>query len=259
MAMRILEPTTPGGGRAKPYLDSHSSGIGRDLTNRPLFAGVVISALFYLAGCSSTAQKSEREFAALTADKPAMIYVADFELAVQSIKHEEGVVTSRPGLVGRVGTRLAGVSTDPATRARELVDLMATSLVRDLKQAGFAAGRLTPGVPMSTQGWLLRGVFTEVQEGNRVRRAVIGFGKGQTDIQVVAAIHDLSQGPPKPLYELETESASGNKPGAAPMMVLSPYGAAARFVLAGGDLENNVRQTASDITAQISRRFQKTK
>jgi len=85
---------------------------------------------------------------------------------------------------------------------------------------------------------------------------MIGFGEGQTDVQVVAVVHDLSQGLPKPLYELATDASSGSKPGAAPTLVLGPYGAAARFVMAGHDLEKNVKQTAAEIAGRLARHIQ---
>jgi len=115
---------------------------------------------------------------------------------------------------------------------------------------------LGPGMPLPSQGWLVRGVFTEVAEGNRLRRAMIGFGQGQTDIQLIARIDDLSQGAPKPLYEVATDATSGSSPGAAPTLVTGPYGAAARFVMAGSDLEKNVKQTAAKITEEISKHVQ---
>jgi len=133
---------------------------------------------------------------------------------------------------------------------------MSTSLVKDLSKAGFNAVRLPVDARMPTEGWLLRGVFTGVQEGNRLRRAMIGFGEGQTDIQVVANIQDLSKGPPKPLYEIATDAASGDKPGAAPTLVLGPYGAAVRFVMAGKDLDKNVKQTAAQIAERMASRVQ---
>jgi hypothetical protein len=136
------------------------------------------------------------------------------------------------------------------------VDLMSNSLIKDLTKEGFNAIRLRSGVPYPAQGWLLRGIFTEVQEGNRLRRAMIGLGEGQTDIQVVANVQDLSLGAPKPLYEIATDAASGDKPGAAPTLVLGPYGAAARFVMAGKDLDKNVKQTAAQIALRMAKRVQ---
>jgi hypothetical protein len=91
---------------------------------------------------------------------------------------------------------------------------------------------------------------------NRLRRALIGFGAGQTDLQVVTGIDNLSQGSPKPIYAIDTHADSGKTPGAAPTIVLGPYGAAARFVMAGKDPDKNVKQTASKITAGIARRVQ---
>ncbi len=116
-----------------------------------------------------------------------------------------------------------------------------------------------PDTNYGKQHSVLRSVFTDVHEGNRLRRALIGFGSGQTDLQVVTGIDDLSQGPPKPLYEIDTHADSGKTLGAAPTIVLGPYGAAARYVLAGKDLDNNVKQTALKITAEIARRVQEAK
>jgi hypothetical protein len=100
----------------------------------------------------------------------------------------------------------------------------------------------------------VRGVFTEVNQGNQLNRAIIGFGMGKTDLQVLADINDLSQGAPKPFYELNTTADSGKAPGAGPTIVLGPAGAAARFVMAGQDLDRNVKQTASKIAEDIIER-----
>lgn len=205
-------------------------------------------------GCKSAHVTAERELAPAPAAKPVVVYVADFEIGV--VKHEDGILSGRPGPVGRIGQRLYGTSSDSAARAQQIVDLMANSLVKDLAKSGFNALRLPPGQSVPAAGWLVRGLFTEVEEGNRLRRAMIGFGEGQTDIQVVTTIADLSQGPPKPLYEIATDAASGNKPGAAPTLVLGPYGAAARFVMAGQDLDKNVRQTAAEIARQMTKHIQ---
>ncbi len=211
-----------------------------------------------LIGCKSPNVPPEPQTGLPVLPKPHMVYVADFELWAQNIKSEEGILSNRAGPVGRLGARLYGTS-DPATRAREIVNLMANSLVKELSKSGLNATRLQPGAPTPTDGWLLRGVFTEVQEGNRLRRAMIGFGEGQTDIQVVANVQNLSEGPPKPLYEMATEAESGSMPGAAPTLVLGPYGAAARFVMAGGDLDKNVKKTAAQIAARMAKRVEPTK
>lgn len=222
----------------------------------PTLAGL---SLCLLAGCQthkSATVTGEHQFAAASGSKPAVIYVADFELPPDLIEHQDNMLSGRPGPVGRVGDRLAGTSTDRAARARELVELMSSSLLKDLAKAGFTAARLDPGAPVPAQGWLVRGSFTAVDEGNRLRRSMIGMGQGQTDIKVLSCVDDLSQGPPRPLYQIATDANSGSTVGAAPTMALSPYGAAVHFIRAGTDIEKNVKATASQIAAQVAQRVQ---
>ncbi len=218
--------------------------------------GFLVLAGCLLAGCNTAKVTSERNLAPAPTAKPEVIYVTDFDLGAQNIQHQDGLLSGRPGPVGRVGDRLSGATSDPAARARQLVDLMANSLVKDLSDAGFIARRLPRGAALPREGWLLEGAFTEVQEGNRLRRAMIGLGEGQTDLQVVVGMQALGSGPPKPLFEISTDAASGKKPGAAPLVALNPYAAAVRFVMSGQDLNKNVRKTASQIAAEVSRRAQ---
>ncbi len=218
-----------------------------------LFAALVLAFLCGL-GCKSAKVVAEQDYAPAVVAKPAMVYVADFELGAQTIKPEEGPLTG--SRIRGITDNLRGKPGDPAARARQIVNLMADSLVNQLTKAGFKACRVQGSMPVSTQGWLVRGLFTEVDEGNRVRRAMIGFGEGQTDIQVITVVDDLSQGTPKPLYQVATDATSGSTPGAAPTLVLGPYGAAARFVMAGKDLEKNVKQTAAQIAQRMAKRVQ---
>jgi hypothetical protein len=220
---------------------------------------IVFLATVLLLGCKSAKVTGEREYAPVTANKPAMVYVEDFDLDAGNIQQSGGVLSNRPGPLGRLGNRLYGTSDDPQAEAGKLVKLMSDSIVKDLNKAGFNTVRLAPGVPPPSDGWLVRGVFVTVQEGNRLRRAVIGFGSGATDLQVVTFVDDLSQGPPKPLYEMDTDAASGKSPGAAPFIKLSPYGIPVRFVMAKNDLDKNVKQTATQIANNVSQRVKQKK
>ena len=184
--------------------------------------------------------------------------MADFELPAWAIQSQDGVLSERRGRVGHVADRLYGKSSDPAERARQLVALMSKSLLKDLSKAGFQAVRQPPGAPLPAQGWLLRGSFSLVQEGNRLQRSILGLGVGQTDIKVLTCVNDLSQGPPKPLWEIATDANSGNKVGGGATLAFGPYGAAVAFVRAGQDVEKNVKQTASEIATQVAQHIQKT-
>ena len=223
---------------------------------RPLFAGaLLLSLMATAAGCGSAKVAGERQIGAPTS-APAVVYVADFELDPGNVRAERGILPPPlpppPGL-GNVLPRLPGTPREPADRARQLVELMSSSLLKELRDKGVSARRLEKGEAPPVDGWLVRGVFTSVQEGNQLRRAVVGFGAGTTDLQAVVSIDDLTAGAPKPLYEVDTSADSGRLPGA--VITLNPYVAAARFVLSDGDLDRNVKQTAARVAEQMARRL----
>ena len=97
-----------------------------------------------------------------------------------------------------------------------------------------------------------------MNQGNQLTRAVIGFDMGKTDLQVVVDVNDLTQGLPRRFYELNTTADSGKAPGAGPTIVLGPAGVATRFVIAGKDVNRNVKQTASTIAAEVVQRTKRT-
>jgi hypothetical protein len=136
---------------------------------------------------------------------------------------------------------------------------MADSIVRDLNAAALPAERLRPGSPLPTRGWLIRGIFTNVNEGKQVLRAVVGLGKGKTEVQVTTAVDNLSEGPPQPFYQVVTDAKSGNAPGAGPAIVTFPLLAAGQYVLSGRDLVKNTKQTASAIATELEMRVRAAK
>lgn len=198
-----------------------------------------ISALaLSLAACSTAAVTSDVALAPNLRSRPAMIYVAQFDLPDSAIQ-SESPMARRPLHAWR-----------EQSQAHALVADMEQDVVTDLVKKGLSAQRLAPGGPLPRSGWIVQGTILRIDEGDRVRRAVVGFGKGQTDLQVEVAIDDLSTTEqPAPLYRMQTGAQSGKSPGA--VVTLNPYVAAAKFVLAGHDLGHNVQATASQIADRI--------
>ncbi|OPX96274.1 MAG: hypothetical protein A4E58_01791 [Syntrophorhabdus sp. PtaB.Bin006] len=219
---------------------------------------VIVCLCLLLSGFGGAKISGTRDVGTAPTYAPQMIYVTDFDLEVQDIQSDPGLVQSlRQGRGPRADIlpRPRSAHKDPAVQARELVDLMSTSLVKEFGKLGFKAQRVNPGMGQPTNGLLVRGVFTQVGEGNHLRRAVIGFGAGETELQVMVAVDDLSQGAPKSFYELSTSAESRKLPGAA--ITMNPYVGAAKFVLSSRDLDKNVTQTASKIAADIDGRIRK--
>jgi len=212
------------------------------------FVGAILALLAACGGAKVTGTSA----VAAPASAPTIVYVVDFELDASAVQQSgPGSVINRvrPGIIG---SGPLGIARTPQQQARDLVDLMANSIVEDLHKDGIAAERLAPGMPLPATGWLVRGVFLEVDAGNRLRRAALGFGAGATNLQVASSIDQLSASAPQPLYTVDTSAESGKLPGAA--VTLNPYVAAARFVMAGTDLDRNAKDTAGKIAAQVKAR-----
>ena len=186
------------------------------------------------------------------------IYVADFALDAENYVSDKGV---RGALPGSLGKRLPPVlgKDNPATRARQIVETMAESLVQRLGSKGLHAERLrkTEG-NLPHEGWLVQGIFTELDEGNRIKRAGIGFAKGATSMDVQVGISDLAGADPRAAFVVfGTEKDPSRIPGGA--VTRNPYVAAAKFVLQKNATERDIKKTAEKIVEEIVKYEQQVK
>ena len=193
--------------------------------------------------------------ASLAADGPPfpapapVVYVADFDLDAANVKPDSGPGSRLRRLGGVLPSGPLRSSKDPQTHAKEIVNEMGDALTGDLKQAGVDARRVIPGQAAPATGWQVRGVFLSVDEGNRLKRAMVGLGAGQNDLQVVVTLDDLSTPDLPPLYESTEEGTSKDKPGA--FIKLNPYVIAAKFVMAGHDETSTIKNTAQQISDSV--------
>jgi len=192
----------------------------------------VMCVAFVSSGRAQRDGKADRPSSA--SGMPAMVYVADFEIDANDIGQGDRIL-NRPGLRQQ----------DQGSKASRFVDLLADSLTGELQKRSVPAARFYSGQSIPNKGWLIKGEFLEVDEGNRLRRAVIGFGAGETDMQIQVGIVDLSSGSQKPFIVFGTQSESGKMPGA--IVTMNPYVAAAKFVLSKRAPERDVAKTARQI------------
>jgi hypothetical protein len=216
-------------------------------------------ALACLAGCGTGIGPHQPKLTPVASVDPApttrpnMVYVTDFDLEFP--QGTEASSSARMGPLARLRERLQGG--DPVTRAHAAVGLMAASITDDLNSDGVPAQRLYAGDPKPASGWLVRGVVTQLDEGNQLRRAMVGFGAGESELQLWVGVTDLAKNPDAPFYTLDASDASGKMPGA--VVKLNPYVAAAKFVMSRHATERDVKATASAIARAIAAEVKKLK
>jgi hypothetical protein len=218
-----------------------------------IFLSCALAASLSLFGCANLRFPGHNEVAPAPLSPSPVVYVDDFQLNASVFRTEAGLLPLaplQPTALGNVIPRVLGWPEEPTFRIHDLVELMSAALIEDLANAGLDARRLTSRDKLPSRGWLVRGAFTEVNEGNRLGRALIGLGAGKTHLRMAVYLNHVASGVLEPPYELNTSVTSGGKLGA--LFSLDPYVAAADFVSCGLDLDNNVMQTASKISQEIS-------
>jgi hypothetical protein len=226
---------------------------------------------FYLvlAGCAGCSRggglrpgatvTGEKDVGPAPTTQPGTVYVTDFDLELPADPRSgqsPGLLGHRSGPGGRILDRLRHEPGSTEERAARLLTLLSTSLVSDLQNAGIPAHHLAPSEPRPSDGWLLRGVVTYLEEGDRIRRAVVGFGAGATELDVYACLADLARDGDKPFYTVDTSATSGNMPGA--VITMNPYAAAAKYKMSRNASEKDVEHTARKIAEEVVKRIKAT-
>lgn len=189
---------------------------------------------------------------------PRKVYVADFNLDAATIKTDPGIggvpdqAAQSGGLLSRISQRRLfqpAISGSPEDKAASIKNLMAQDLVNSLQNKGFPAERLRyPAGNLPRDGWLIQGNFTDIDEGNRLERAAIGFGLGATQMQIDVGVSDLaSPQPTRPFITFGTVKDPSMMPGAA----YNPYALAAKFHLEKKATEQDIQKTADLIVDEL--------
>jgi len=182
------------------------------------------------------------------------IYITDFELdsaAADVDKTQAAAAATQPA----ASTPPASVPPHAdvsAVRAQHLVKLMSENLVKDFAKAGYTAKLLHPSDPRPDDGFLITGIFAQVGEDNRLRRAMIGSSHTAETLQLYVAAKDLAHFTP-PLYTADPANANSAKPGA--VIELNPNADALKYSIEAEITDKDIKQTAQHITTDLAKRI----
>jgi hypothetical protein len=171
-----------------------------------------------VAGCAKTVVDSQYESAKWKLQRPSQIFVYDFAVTREQVHENTGFLQ---GTINdfKETTRLA----HEAEIAAEVRTVAADELVTGIQNLGLPAQRVSGSTPLPKGALGVTGQFLNVDEGNRARRLVVGFGAGESDVDIRIQLYSngLDQSGVEPetvptkLLEFQTHADSGSMPGAA--------------------------------------------
>ena len=201
---------------------------------------VALVGLAVMAGCAKTVVDSRYESARWSLQRPSEIYVYDFAVTREQVHENAGFLQE---------TINDFDDTTTYHHEGEIIEEVRTvaggELVEGIQNLGLPARRVSSSTLLPIGALAIIGQFLNVDEGNKGARLVIGFGKGQSkvDIRVQLYGYGLDQYRSEPetvptkLLEFDTHADSGSMPGA---IVTGPAGAAAAGGLTVGVAAANI-------------------
>lgn len=201
---------------------------------------VALLGMVVIAGCAKTVVDSQYESARWNLQRPSQIFVYDFAVTREQVHENAGL------LQGTIND-----FQDQTTYQHEgeimgeVRTVAADELVEGIQNLGLPARRVSSNTLLPKGALGITGQFLDVDEGNKGARLVVGFGKGQSKVDIRVQLYGYgldqyssgSETTPTKLLEFDTHADSGSMPGA---IVTGPAGAAASGGLTVGVAAANI-------------------
>lgn len=191
--------------------------------------------LFALAafGCAGAQVTQQSSAAPISAGPPTAVVVYPFAVDASDVSLNSGIFQ-----VAYRNMSGEDQSAQQLQLAHQTAQNICVQVAANLTQKGITATCLQRGVaPTGDNVLVLDGQFTDISEGNRLRRMVIGLGAGASKVDtVVQVIQKTPQGSSE-LLDFATSADSGYMPGAG---ITGPAGAAAGGAVAAASIGVNI-------------------
>jgi len=185
--------------------------------HRLLFLALAIS----ISACAGAKVADQTQNApAATSTRPDQIVIYPFAVSAND-------VTLNQSIVQRAYRNVSGEDQSASQQkiATDTASNVCLNVASSLTAKGYKAVCLQRGTPAAGNNSLIvDGEFTDISEGNRLRRLVIGFGAGASTLDTAVHVYQRTDSGSAPLIDFNTHADSGKMPGAA---IMGPAGAAA--------------------------------
>ncbi len=232
----------------------HAFSIGRVLA--------VIGMAFVLpivAGCASSKVEGVRRYVAgERLPRPGVVLVYDFAVVPKDVEVDQ----LGPDIVER-----QAYASEQIDVGRAAAKALSEALVKEIQALGMRAERASASTPVPRNALLIKGQFVSVDEGDRLKRMVIGFGAGSSEVKTRFYVYQQTAEGPRLLGEAKTVASGSKKPGiAGPAAVAGATGQVAGVVVGGvtggvseirGGVQADAKRTAETIAEKLSEGFKR--
>jgi hypothetical protein len=205
-------------------------------TARRLFPVIL---LFCIAACGQTAVRPLGRTQDSRLPAPARILVYDFAIADAFFMEYQGVLRQQPS------------EKNPAERENQIKlhasQAAGAELVNGLRRLGFVVAWVPRGAPVAEHEAVIDGQFLTVDQGNPLRRLLIGFGSGASKVETRVGLYMGIER--RKLLEFTTRSDSGKLPGAGATVPAGAVvqGGVTAGVIAGGVIGTGYEAYRTDV------------
>jgi len=192
--------------------------------------GILILGLAATAmGCASASVTPN----ARTADQsmlpqPGVVMVFDFAVRADDV------------MVDALGAEFMSegeILTEEEQTARATASAFSAALVEQLRNKGINAQHANDGDVPPLHAILLKGQFITIDKGSRLKRMVIGFGAGSSELRARVQVYQATQHGLRRIVEAEAEAKGSKTPGmAVPVAGGAAMGSAATSAIISGGM-----------------------
>lgn len=164
-----------------------------------------------LAGCASASVSQQTQSAPIVNNRPNQIVVYPFAI-------DNADVTLNQSIIQRAYRSMSdeNESAQQATLAHDTAHSICDEVVSTLNKNGYSAVCQERGTQASGANIVIvDGNFTNISEGNRLRRLVIGFGAGASVLDTDVNIFQTTGRGTRQILDFNTHADSGKMPGVA--------------------------------------------
>ena len=150
--------------------------------------------------------------------------------------------------------------------AQEVARIVTENLVKEIRKLGIPAVPASAASPVAGPTLSVEGQFLSIDQGNRTRRMIVGFGAGASEVRTLIQVYQVTNEGRRLVEDFYTTVKSSRKPGMGPMVGVGAAAgrAAASAAVSGGvglatersqTVESDASHTATEIAKVLAKFF----